>query len=190
SERGISEHAIWDQPIAGAAISSCEIVTDDSKIVFGDVRELRTAGALTEGPYIWRTCLQSTIDANVTAFVQFDAGLLESNSGGIRNAPSRNQDVAAVNVLLTREGSHVKRYLVSRSPADLEQLRPHTNLNTFLDENAAHFLCDVDVLTSQELRTGLDDRHIAAEATKSLCHFQARVTASDHDQVLRQIIEL
>ena len=78
SERGISEHAIWNQPIAGATISSCEIVTYDSKIVFGDVRELRTAGALTEGPYIWRTCLQSAIDANVTAPVQFNVGLLQS----------------------------------------------------------------------------------------------------------------
>jgi hypothetical protein len=27
SERGISEHAIWNQPIVGAAISSCEVVT-------------------------------------------------------------------------------------------------------------------------------------------------------------------
>jgi hypothetical protein len=90
SERGISEHAIWNQPIAGATISSSEIVTYDSKIVFGDVRELRTTGALTEGPYIWRTCLQSAIDADVIAFVQFNASLLESYSGGVRNAPSRN----------------------------------------------------------------------------------------------------
>src|SRR5262249_37500315 len=90
SERGISEHAIWDQPIAGAAISSCEIVTYDSKIVFGYVRELRTASAFPNGPYIWRTCLQSAIDPNVTAPVQFNPGLLEPNSRGIRNAPSRD----------------------------------------------------------------------------------------------------
>src|SRR5262249_35126425 len=37
SERGIGEHAIWNQPIAGAAISSCETVTYDSKVVFGYV---------------------------------------------------------------------------------------------------------------------------------------------------------
>jgi hypothetical protein len=104
SERGISEHAIWNQPIVGAAISSCQIVTYDSKIVFGYVRELWTAGAFSDGPYIWRTCLQSAIDANVTAPVQFNAGLLQSNSSGIRNAASRDQDVASVNVLLARGG--------------------------------------------------------------------------------------
>jgi hypothetical protein len=140
SERGISEHAIWNQPIAGAAISSCEIVTYDSKIVFGYVRELWTAGAFPDGPYIWRTCLQSAIDANVTAPVQFNAGLLESNSGGIRNAPNRDQDVAAVNVLLTRGGAHGKRNLVSRSPTYLEQLALDKNLNTFAAENAPHLL--------------------------------------------------
>src|SRR5260370_27718811 len=109
SERGISEHAIWNQPIAGGAISTCEIVTYDSKIVFGYVRELWTAGAFPDGPYIWRTCLQSAIDANVTAPVQFNVGLLQSNSGGIWNAPNRDQDVAAVNVLLTPGGAHGNR---------------------------------------------------------------------------------
>src|SRR4029077_7693871 len=139
-ERGIGEHAIWNQPIAGTAISSCEIVTNDSKIVFGYMRELWTAGAFPDGPYIWHTCLQSAIDANVTAPVQFNASLLESNSAGIRNAPSRDQDVAAVNSLLTRGGAHAKRNLVSRSPTYLEQLGLDKNLNTLVAENAPYLL--------------------------------------------------
>jgi hypothetical protein len=89
-ERGICEHAIRNQPIAGATISSRQVVTYDSKVVFGYVRELWTAGAFPYGPYVWRTCLQSAIDANVTAPVQFNVGLLQSNSGGIRNAASRD----------------------------------------------------------------------------------------------------
>ena len=35
SERGIREHAIRNQAIAGATISSPQIITYDSKIVFG-----------------------------------------------------------------------------------------------------------------------------------------------------------
>jgi hypothetical protein len=138
SERGISEHAIWNQPIAGAAISSCEIVTYDSKIIFGYVRELWTSGAFPDGPHIWRTCLQSAIDANVTAPVQFNAGFLKSNSGGVRNAPNRNQDVAAINVLLPSRGAHGKRNLVSRSPTYLEQLGLDKNLDTLFAENTPH----------------------------------------------------
>src|SRR6516162_10864428 len=53
-ERGIGEHAIRNQPIAGATISSCQIVTYDSKIVFGYMRELWTASAFPDGPYVWR----------------------------------------------------------------------------------------------------------------------------------------
>jgi hypothetical protein len=104
SERGIGEHAIRNQPIAGAAISSCQIVTYDSKIVFGYVRELWTASAFPDRPYVRRACLQSVIDANVTAPVHFNARLLQSNSVGIGNAAGRDQDVAAVNALLTRWG--------------------------------------------------------------------------------------
>lgn len=133
-EGRISEHAIWYQPIAGAAISTCEVVTYDSKIVFRYVRELWTAGAFPDGPYVWRSCLQSAIDANVTAAVLLNTGLLQSNSGGIRNAASGDQDVAAVNVLLTRGGTRAKRNLVSRSPAYLEQLGLDKDLNTFAAE--------------------------------------------------------
>ena len=102
--------------------------------------ELRTTGAFSDGPYIWRTCFQSAIDANVAAPVEFNAGLLESNSGGIRNATNRDQDVAAVNLSLTRGGAHAKRNLVSRSPAYPQQLGLDKNLNIFATENAADFL--------------------------------------------------
>ena len=101
-ERGIDEHAIWHQTIARASISAREIVAYDSKIVLGDVGELWTAGAFTHGPNAWRTCLQSGIHPNVTAAVQFYAGLLKSNSRGIRNAPNRDQDIAAIDMLLGR----------------------------------------------------------------------------------------
>src|SRR5215475_14361586 len=75
-ELGISEHAIGNQPVAGAAISASQIVTYDSKIVFGYVRELRAASAFPDRPYVRRARFQFAIDADVTALVQFDASLL------------------------------------------------------------------------------------------------------------------
>src|SRR4029077_10294245 len=68
-KRRVSKHAIWNQPIARAAISSCQIVTHDTKIVFGYVRELWAAGAFPQGPDAWRTRLQPVIHANVAATV-------------------------------------------------------------------------------------------------------------------------
>ena len=138
-QRGISEHAIWNQPIVGASISPCKIVTYNSKIVFGYVRELRTAGAFAQRPNIWRTCLQSAIDLNVTASVQFNPGSLKSNSSGIRNTPRRDQDVAAIDALITRRCAYCKRNLVSRSPAHLEQFGVDKHLNIFGAKNAPHF---------------------------------------------------
>src|SRR5262249_29262462 len=110
------------------------------KIVFGYVGELWTAGAFPDGPYVWRTCLQSAIDAYVSAPVQFNAGHLQANSGGIRNAASRDQDVASINALLTCGGRRLKRNRVSRLPVNLEHLGLDKDLNTFVGKNAAHLL--------------------------------------------------
>jgi len=71
--------------------------------------------------------------------------------------------------MLTRGGTRAKRNLFARSPAYLQQLGLDKNSNTFAAKNAPYLLRDVDILTSQELRTRLDDGHIAAEATISLC---------------------
>ena len=137
-ERRISEHAIWNKPIASAAISACEIVAYNSEIVFGYVRELGAAGAFSQRPNIWRTRLQSAIDANVIASVQFNASVFKSNSSGVGNAPSRDQDVAAVDALLTGRCAHSKRDFVSRSPKYLKELGLDKNLNGFVAENAPH----------------------------------------------------
>ena len=100
--------------------------------------ELWAAGAFAQRPHIWRTRLQSAIDANVTASVQFNAGLLKSNSSGVRNAPDRDQDVAAIDALLTGRGAHSKRYLVSRPPKYLKELGLDKNFNGLVAENAPH----------------------------------------------------
>src|SRR6185437_2433195 len=46
----VREHAIWDQPVARAAIPSGQIILDDPEVVDRYVRELRAAGAFTDGP--------------------------------------------------------------------------------------------------------------------------------------------
>jgi hypothetical protein len=51
-ERGVSEHAIWNQPITRASVSSSQIVTYDSKIVMGYVGELWAAGTLPQALYV------------------------------------------------------------------------------------------------------------------------------------------
>jgi hypothetical protein len=60
-ERGISEHAIRNQPAMRGAISACQIITYDPKIVFRYVRELWAAGAFSHRPNVWRTRLQSIL---------------------------------------------------------------------------------------------------------------------------------
>src|SRR5215470_8141385 len=121
-KQGIREHAICNQPIARAPILSRQIVTNDAKIVFGYVCELWATSAFSNGPDFGRTRFQPPIHPNVTATVQPNPGLLKSDPGGIRNAPSRDEDVAAIDVLLTSSRAHDEANPLSRLPTYLEEL--------------------------------------------------------------------
>src|SRR5271170_8302966 len=103
-ERRVREHAIGDQPIAGRALAARKIVTNDPKVVFGYVGELRAAGAFADGPDLGRTRLQPLVDANKAAAVELDAGVLEPDPGGVWNASHRDQDVAARDASLAGGG--------------------------------------------------------------------------------------
>ena len=98
-ERRIGEHAIGNEPVARAALPAGQIVANDAKVVFGYVGEQRAAGAFAERPDVRRARLQPLVDLDETAIVQLDAGLVEPDAGGVRNAPGRDEDVAALDRL-------------------------------------------------------------------------------------------
>src|SRR5215813_3889244 len=105
-ERWVGEHAIGHEPIARAAPFSGQVVPDDPKIVTGNVRELWAAGAVPHGPDVGRSGLQPFVDANISASVQLDPGLLEADSLGVWNATRRDQNVAALDLLLAGWRAH------------------------------------------------------------------------------------
>ena len=166
-----------DQPIARASPPSGQIVANDAKVVFGYVGEQRAAGAFAQRPDVRRACLQPLVDANVTATVQLDADLAEADPGGVRNAPRCDEDVAPLDVLLAGVRADVKADPLSGLAVHMEELGRDKNLDAFVSENPPHLMQDVEILPSHELRPGLDDGHVAAEATVSLRQFEAGIAA-------------
>src|SRR5215468_12179682 len=136
SEGRVREHAVRNQAIARVAVAAGEIVPDDAKVIRGCVRELRAAGAFADSPDVGRRRLQPLIDANVATSVQLDAGLFEPDAGGIGNASCRGQDIAALDLLLTRGRTHAKADLLSRSAVHTEGFGRHENLDSFVTENS------------------------------------------------------
>jgi hypothetical protein len=65
------------------------------------VGELWAAGTFSDRPDLGRTGLQALVDFNVATAVQFNTGHLEPDPGGVGTAPCRDQDVAALDGLLT-----------------------------------------------------------------------------------------
>src|SRR6185369_13785962 len=131
-EGRVGVHAIGNQAIARAAWRAGQIVPDDPEVVDGCVRELGAPGAFPYGPDVGRTRLQPLVDANIATTVQLDAGLLEPDPGGVRRPPRRDQDVAALDLLLTGGRAHGQADLPSGSTANLEDLGRHEELDAFL----------------------------------------------------------
>ena len=102
----VREQTVQNQPIARAVLPSGQIVPDDSKVVDRYVRKLRASGGFPQGPDTGRIRLQPLIDANVATIIQLNTGLLKPDPGGVRNAPRRDQDVAAFDLLLTGGCAH------------------------------------------------------------------------------------
>src|SRR2546426_7932607 len=67
----IGEHAEWYEPVARRTVASVQVVADHTEIVEGDVRELRAARAITHRPNARRSGLQTLVDFDVPALVQF-----------------------------------------------------------------------------------------------------------------------
>src|SRR5262245_16422255 len=176
--------------MARAARSARQIVPDDAKVIRRYVCELWATSTFPDGPDPGRARLQPLIDANVATAVELDAGLFEPNRVGVGNAPRRHQDVAAVDHLLAGGRAHDKAHILSGSTARPESLGFQEELNAFASENPLHLTRDVGILPGHELGAVLDDRHLAAEATVGLGHFETDIATPEDDQVCGQIIEL
>ena len=68
SEFGIREQTVRNLAPRGYTMTAGQIVSNNSKIIESDMRELRTACAPTIGPNIGSRRLQPFIDLDVTAF--------------------------------------------------------------------------------------------------------------------------
>ena len=64
------------------------------------------------------------------------------------------------------------------------------DLNAFVGEKPPDLMRGVGILPGHQLRRGLNDGHLAAEATIGLRQFEAGISAADHDQMRRQDVEL
>ena len=63
------------------------------------------------------------------------------------------------------------------------------DLNAFFGEDPPDLVRGVGVLSAHQLSPGLNDGHLAAEATVGLRQFEAGISAADHDQMRRQDVE-
>src|SRR5207245_8991638 len=108
-------------------------------------------------------------DAHVATNVQLDAGLLETDSGGVRRAPHRDEDVAALDPLLPGRRAHCERHVLSGSAGHAERLGRHETFDAFAAEKPQHLVRNVPIRLAETLSPLLHDRPAAAEGTGPVC---------------------
>src|SRR5262249_30054546 len=101
-KRGVGEHAIRDESIARAALAPGQIVRWYPDVAARHVSDWRAPATFANGPAAGWARLQPLVDTNDPTRVQLDPRLVEADIGCVRDAPSRNQDVAALDSLLSR----------------------------------------------------------------------------------------
>src|SRR5215831_12024696 len=153
------------------------------------MRKLRATGAFSDSPDAGCSRLEPLVDTNVATVVYLDTGLLEPDPGRVRNAPCRNQDVSALDRLLSGGRPHDKADVLSGPAMHTEGLGLDKYLNTFVSENPLHLFRDIGIFPLHQLRSMLKDRHTAPEATVRLGKFEADVPSSQHDEMWWQIVE-
>ncbi len=72
---------------------------------------------------------------------------------------------------------------------DAERLGIAKNIDALAAQSLTDRLRHIGIFTPHDLPPGLDDRHMTAEAAKSLRHFNAGIAAAKHDQMRRHVIE-
>jgi len=74
-----------------------KIVADYAEVIECDVREMRTAGTVANGPDIRRGSFQPLVNLDVTAIGSFDASQLETDTLGVRSAAGGDEKIRASN---------------------------------------------------------------------------------------------
>ena len=72
-------------------ITASYVIPDDTKIIKGDMSEVRAPGAIPKGPHALRCSLQSLIDLHKSALGRFHTGQFQADVGGVGRTALRRR---------------------------------------------------------------------------------------------------
>src|SRR5271165_857734 len=159
------------------------------EIVEGDMREMRTAGAVAHRPDTWRGCLQPLVDPDIAAAVEFDAGSIEPQSFCVGYPPGGDENIGTFYGPLTLRIAHTQLDLLTRCALHFQEFRIQEHLDALVLKQAQDRFRDVGILVTGELGGTFHDGDPAAESAQGLSKLEPDEPASDDEEVLGQTIQ-
>src|SRR5437764_14162353 len=129
------------------------------------------------------------IDLDVTALIDFNPGLFQTEVVGVRHATDCEKRMRADNSLIAAAAINLHGHFVAAF-FNGDAFSAQTDLNTFAFENCFDVFGNVFVFTANQPRPPLYNGHLTAEAAIHLSKLQSHIAAADHDQVLGQKVHV
>src|SRR5262249_16492928 len=129
------------------------------------------------------------IDLDVTALIDLNPGLFQTEVGGVRHTTDCEKRMRADDSLIAAAAFNLHAPFI---PAFVkpDAVSGQTNVDTFALENCFDVFGNVFVFTLTQLRSSLHNGDLTAEAAIHLRKLQPHVAAADDDQVLGQKVHI
>ena len=144
---------------------------------------MQAAGAIAEGPDVWRAGFEALVHSDVTARIELDSGDIEADGLRVGDAASGDENIGAGDDALAVRGIHVNVDLLAGKSFDVINAGAEQHFDAFVAEKFQERGANVGIFPADELRASLDQRHFRAEAAHVLREFQADVAAAQNDKM-------
>src|ERR1700680_4761908 len=171
-------------------MTSVQVVAHNAEIVERNVCEMWAARAIAHGPDIRSGSFQTIVNLYISSSIQFNACFIEPNALSVRRSASGDKNVGRFDNFRTLRVLAVHADLLPRASLNLVDLRFQQHFDSFVAEQVQQRGSYVAVLSTNELRISLDNRHTRTEASHGLRQFKADVTAAHNDEMFRQSVEI
>src|SRR6266436_9819225 len=129
------------------------------------------------------------INLDVTALVDFNPGMFQTEVGGVRHATDCEKGMRADDSLIAAGAINLHGHFVAAF-FKADAFSAQTDLDTFAFENCFDVFGNVFVFAVNQPRPPLHNSHLTPEAAIHLSKLQSHIAAADDDQVLGQEVHV
>src|SRR5258708_29316235 len=167
-----------------------QIGAQNAEVIVSDVGESRPTFHITQRVDASNVRFQLPIDLDVPLLVQLYASGFGREIFGVGYTAGCRQQMRAGQLLFTLRRAHGQLHAPTAELLNLLRRRSGQDRDSILAQNLRYGVTHVFILAHKQARTALNERDLAAKATKHLSELQRDVAATDDEQMFGERVQL